>query len=92
MAPSLCPYDYASVLPSQYVSAFIRYLEMRHLQELEEITDEMDEGGHFRILIDAMDLIDHNVMLGTLLVCHPNKILPFIVEASVEVQRNVRIS
>ena len=66
------------LLPSECVLRMVEYLERHHLSEFERIMGELDnsDSTHYCISVSMMDLLQDDLLLGTLLLHEADAILP----------------
>ena len=69
----------------------VEYLEKRHVPELEAILLELDnsDSTHYALSIDVLELLDANLLLGTMVLHQPRELLPFFDAAIVALQRTL---
>jgi DNA helicase MCM9 len=82
-------FDLERIAPDEYIVAFVDYLSENHSADVEGILAESNCRNHYPVNICMQYLLDANVLLGSMLIRHPDALLPFFDEAVLRVQQDI---
>ncbi|KAL0478058.1 DNA helicase MCM9 [Acrasis kona] len=88
MSGVYCVYD-KSETPEYYNSVLKDYLKKHHREDIERVLMEEDDTAHYPIKLSCLDLLNFNIMVGSLLLAYPKDVLPHFDQAAREIQHLV---